>query len=182
MPAAPNSRPSRTTTPGPDRQELRTQAPRPQAMDRRYAPPADLSQDRPAAVDGTPPGAWVNMICRNARADTAQTPHPGHVSPQRPLYGSAVMPPQPRRPGNRSPATPDMFHIRAKDSQLQPIRPNVQSGTPVLMTHRLAVNAPNGGDARLGHLFWVTTLCDRAPSPVERGRWRQHGRGGAGRG
>jgi len=36
----------------------------------------------------------------------------------------------------------------AKDGQLQPIRPERAVGTPVLMAHRLAVNAPKGGNAR----------------------------------
>src|SRR5271157_1107443 len=88
------------TTPGSDRQEL-LHLGSPTSSYGRKIGAADRSQPRPGLPpwDGTPPRGWVNMICKNARADTAQTSHPGHVSPQRPLYGSAVMPPQPRRPG-----------------------------------------------------------------------------------
>ena len=115
--------------PGPDRQEL-LHAGSPTSSYGRKIGAADRSQPTPACRhgDGTPPRGWVNMICKNARADTAQTSHPGHVSPQRPLYGSAVMPPQPRRPGNRSPATQnDMFSIRPRTASCNRSAPNVQS-------------------------------------------------------
>jgi hypothetical protein len=124
-------------------------------------------------MDGAPPRAWVNMICKKARADTAQTPAPPGMSRRKDRSTEAPSC-HPSRAGMEIAHRPRRMTwsiSRSRTASCNRSAPNVQSGTPVLMTHRLAVNAPNGGDARLDHLSRVTTVCDKAPSPVRVRTW-----------